>query len=195
MDEKLTWTEHVNGIIKSLVKYFGIFNSIKHYISTQLAKQLYYAFIYPRLKYGIEVYGSCNKNLINKLQVVQNKMLKLLLNRTRRTNTDKLHYELKLMKFNDIYNYSLALFTYDSLYKECPLPLHNYFTFCTNNTRQAGQLLVRRTRTKLGDSTVRIKSARLWNSLDQCIRNQTNKNTMKRHLKSYFISKYQTQVR
>ena len=41
----------------TLVKYFGIFNQLKDYVSNQLARKLYYAFVYSNISYGIEVYG------------------------------------------------------------------------------------------------------------------------------------------
>ena len=58
LDETLLWNDHVNELSKSLVKYFGIFNHIKNKITLKVARQLYYAFIFSRMKYGIEIYGS-----------------------------------------------------------------------------------------------------------------------------------------
>ena len=54
LDEKLYWHEHVDQICASLVKYFGIFNHIKNFVSKRIARQLYFAFIYYRIQYGIE---------------------------------------------------------------------------------------------------------------------------------------------
>ena len=53
IDENLNWNEHVNSLCKSLLKYFGIFNKIKNFISNKIARQLYFAFIYSRINYGI----------------------------------------------------------------------------------------------------------------------------------------------
>ena len=51
VDETLNWNEHVDKLCKSLLKYFGIFNQIKHKIATKIARQIYYAFIYSRIKF------------------------------------------------------------------------------------------------------------------------------------------------
>ena len=88
LDEHLYWHEHVDQICASLVKYFGIFNHIKKIVSLRISKQLYYAFIYSRIQYGIEACGSCAKETMSKLQIMQNKLLKLLLKWDRRTPTD-----------------------------------------------------------------------------------------------------------
>ena len=62
----------------TLVKYFGIFNQLKDYVSNQSARKLYYAFVYSNISYGIEVYGSCSDTSLDRLQDIQNKLLKLL---------------------------------------------------------------------------------------------------------------------
>ena len=48
-------------------------------VSNQLARKLYYVFVYSNISYGIEVYGSCSDTSLDRLQVIQNKLLKLLL--------------------------------------------------------------------------------------------------------------------
>ena len=62
----------------TLVKYFGICNQLKDYVSNQSARKLYYAFVYSNISYGIEVYGSCSDTSLHRLQDIQNKLLKSL---------------------------------------------------------------------------------------------------------------------
>ena len=54
----LNWNEHVNELIKSPIKYFGIFKLIKYKITPVVVQELYYAFIYSVIRYVIELYGS-----------------------------------------------------------------------------------------------------------------------------------------
>ena len=103
LDEKLYWHEHVDQICASLVKYFGIFNHIKNFVSKRITRQLYFAFIYSRIQYGIETYGTCAKETLAKVQIMQNKLLKLLLKWDRRTPTDLVHYHLSILKINDMH--------------------------------------------------------------------------------------------
>ena len=110
IDEKLKWDIHIDSLIKSLVKYFGIFNHIKDYVSTHLARQMYYAFVYCRINYGVEVYSSWSNKLMDKVQVVQNKLLKLLLSRHPRSNTNELHNDLGILKMYHISEISAIIF-------------------------------------------------------------------------------------
>ena len=87
LDGTLDLSEHVSILCKSLLKYFGIFNHIKYKVSPKIARHIYYAFIYSRIQYGIEVYSSFSETHINRLQVMQKKLLKLILMLDRLTTT------------------------------------------------------------------------------------------------------------
>ena len=110
IDENLYWNAHVDIVCTSLVKYFGIFNHIKPFITSRTARELYCVFINSRIDYGIEVYGHCAYEHLSKLQTLQNKLLKLLLKLDRRTSTNKLHRDLSLLKVSDIHAVSLLCF-------------------------------------------------------------------------------------
>ena len=79
-------------------------NQLKFYVSNQLARKLYYAFVYSNISYGIEVYVSCSDTSLDRLQVIQNKLLKLLLRLDPSTSTNLLLSELNILKVKDLYN-------------------------------------------------------------------------------------------
>jgi len=54
IDEKMTWTTHINEISKTISKNLGILNKAKSYFSTTTLQTLYYTLIYPHLTYGID---------------------------------------------------------------------------------------------------------------------------------------------
>ena len=101
LDETLNWNEHVNEICKSIIKYFCIFNRFKYKITPVVVRQLYYAFIHSRIKYGIELYGSSSASNMNKVQVIQNKLLKMVLKLDRLMPTNDLHKIIKILKIDD----------------------------------------------------------------------------------------------
>ena len=65
-------------------------------------RQLYYAFIYSRIKYGIELYGSSSASNMNKVQVIQNKLLKMVLKLDRLMATNDLHKNIQILKIDDV---------------------------------------------------------------------------------------------
>ena len=106
-DETLKLNEHVDYVCNSLIKYFGIFNHMKNNATKPIVGQLYYAFIYSKIKYGIEAYGNTSAKNIYRIQVILNKLLKLILRWDRQTSTNFVHSDLKILKVQDIYNYKI----------------------------------------------------------------------------------------
>ena len=80
IDDKLNWKLQSNELARNLVKTASTLKFIRNHIPYQCKKQLYYAYAYSKIIYGIEVYDNANKTNINKLQVLQNRILKILYN-------------------------------------------------------------------------------------------------------------------
>ena len=103
LNETSKLIELVDIVFNSFIKYFGIFNHIKNKVSKPIMRQHYYAFIYSKAKYGVEVCGNTSARNISRIQVIQNKFLKLILSWDWQTPTNFLHSDLKIPKVEDIY--------------------------------------------------------------------------------------------
>ena len=163
LDETLNWNEHVNELCKSLIKYFGIFNHIKYKITPVVVRQLYYAFIYSRIIYGIELYGSSSASNMNKVQVIQNKLLKMVLKLDRLMPTNDLHKNIKILKIDDIHRCNTLGLVNEMVSDRCPAIFRNYFEIKQNSydLRTRDQLTIPLTRLTLGQHAVRVIGASL----------------------------------
>ena len=168
LDENVTWEPHINSIIKSLQPYFGVFYNIRSFINLPTARSIYFSTIYSRIKYGIEIYGSATKRLTNKLQVMQNKLLKVLLNKNRRYSTNALHSYVNILNVDDICNSALLNFVYDCIAEDPIDSFTDFFALRQNfhpyNTRQHHDIQQRRPNTQYGKSTTHYKGSDLWNN-------------------------------
>ena len=131
--------------------------------------------MYSNISYGIEVYGSCSDTSLDRLQVKQNKLLKLLLRLDPYTGTNFLHSELNILKVKDLYNTSLLLFVHANLHNKAIIltaAVKKYFVRrnSANNTRQTGHLEYRRARLDLGTSRVQYHAVELWDLLSDVIK-------------------------
>jgi hypothetical protein len=186
IDDKLCWDNHINSVCKNLLRYFGIFNHIKTTTTQGTARQIYFAFIYSRISYGIEVTGSCSNRLLSKLQVIQNKLLKLLLRLDRMTATNHMHSKLHLLKVEDIFKMKTLLFVNKCLTGNCPPHFAQYFSWREHNYNIRNKLLVsHRSRTTCGSLCVSRLGAQMWNNLDRELKaKHTQKNFKKIYVKS-----------
>ena len=192
IDDMLKWNDHVNYVCKSLMKYFGIFNNIKHYVTSKIARQLYFSFVFSRICYGIEVYGTCSLQLINKMQTIQNRLLKMLLNLDIRSSTNSLHHNLNILKITDIYKVNIVNFTNKWLRDELPLCFKTYFQIHqpVYSTRSASSLCEKRYRTVGGSLCIKLQGSKLVNNLNASIQSLKGRKCLKKKYAKYIISTY-----
>ena len=60
-------------------------------VTTVVKKMLYFAFIHSEMAYGIEVYGNTFSSYLNKLIILNNKILRILQNAPRETHVADLY--------------------------------------------------------------------------------------------------------
>ena len=75
IDHDLKWHNHVSSIAQKLANAARILCTIRHYVNKSTLRSLYFSFVYPHLKYGIIVWGNSNKSVLQSLQVMQNKII------------------------------------------------------------------------------------------------------------------------
>ena len=131
LDEHLTWNNHITEVCNKLKRYFKIFYFIRNFVNIEQIRTIYYAFIFSRIKYGIPTFGFTDENKLKRLQVLQNKLLKVLLAKNYKYSTNKLHNELKLIKVKDIAKLEASTFIHNYFNNKLPPIFNNYSTLIT----------------------------------------------------------------
>jgi len=66
IDNTLTWSHHIDTIYSKLMKYVGIFYKIRSKLPLSILRNIYYAFVYPHILYGIEIYANTSSTHFKK---------------------------------------------------------------------------------------------------------------------------------
>ena len=194
IDEKLNWHEHVNYVCSSLIKFFGIFSKIKHFMNKNTARNIYFALINSRINYGIEVYGKCAASYMSKIQTLQNKLMKMLLQLHYRTPTDDLHAMLNILKVNDMFKTNILSFVNRCLLFDVPPVFYDYFKYQeVNYNLRFKRLEVPRFRNNYGMFRVAVQGADLWNNIPDTLSCFTVKKCFKEHVVKHHIGTYTNQ--
>ena len=171
LDEHLTWNQHIIEVCNKLKSLFHIFYNIRRYLSKENIKTLYYTLIYSRIKYGLIVYGQASITKLNKIQTLQNRLLKILSSKKFRYSTDRLHDEFEILKVKDMVKQEVLTFVFNYFNNNLPDVFNNYYETLASghglNTRY-GSFLIRKIKhkTKIGAHTIKIQGPDLWNKLD-----------------------------
>ena len=194
LDENLSWSGHINKLCNSLTKIGNAFKVIKYRIPDKNKVQLYYAYVYSKIQYGIEVYGRCNMKTIKKVQTKQNRALKILYSKDHLTPTITIHKELVLLKVTEIHKVAILKFVFrqnkeltPSIFKDTfktNLEVHTY------NTRQKNNLHIIQPNNNFSKYTVRFQGPKPWNSIPTNIRSSKSIKSFARNVKQHFINSY-----
>ena len=57
VDEHLNWNNHITHVAKKIGRGIGIMVKLRHYLTPQMLKNIYYCLVYSHLSYGIHVWG------------------------------------------------------------------------------------------------------------------------------------------
>ena len=80
IDSTLTWHSHIENISKKMSKALGLLYKIRPFVNIKIMKTLYYALVYPHILYAIEVWGSAGITILNRLLVLQKRIVMELSN-------------------------------------------------------------------------------------------------------------------
>ena len=199
LDENLTWNLHINEICNKLKRYFHIFYNIRHLLSKDNIKTIYYALIYSRIKYGISVYGQASNTKLNKVQKLQNQLLKVLSGKKFRFPTDELHDEFELLTVKDISEQEILTFVHNFFSNNLPPVFDGYFETLASrhnrNTRNGSSLLkIPRHPTNITESSIKIMGAKLWNKLDKTLKSITKAKKFKSKFKMSRLKAYKLKI-
>jgi hypothetical protein len=78
IDEGLTFRQHVNYVACKVNSVTSMLYKRRDYLPYNTRRNLYFALIQCRIKYGIEVYGNTTWNILQPLHVANNRALRSL---------------------------------------------------------------------------------------------------------------------
>lgn len=87
VDQNLNWKENSDNLANKISKNLNILKHIKKYLDSSALHKLVYTLIHPHLTHGNIVWGNNYKTITGKIQILQNKSIRLLFKGSGYTNT------------------------------------------------------------------------------------------------------------
>ena len=115
LDSTLSFNHHVNTVIKTVAYKISLMAKIRRYLESETALKIYKSMILPYFDYADVVYGAANVTLLDKLQRLQNRGLKICKGFDKRFNTEQLHTLTKCPKLKHRRTAHVNNFMYDKL--------------------------------------------------------------------------------
>ena len=110
VDSTLTWKPQISELSKKLARTCSIFFRMRHYVTPETLKLLYYSLLYLFLSYDIVVWGSTHLTILDHLFKVLQRVIHAISFKNRATHTTPLFYELRMLTLHDIHSLKLLCF-------------------------------------------------------------------------------------
>ena len=96
LSSDLTWHDHTDDMITKINQRLGVLRRVKEFPDLDTRSLLYTSLVLPLFDYGKTIWGDKNNsNLMNSLQVLENKAAKIILDQHPRSSSTKALEELK----------------------------------------------------------------------------------------------------
>lgn len=190
MDSQLTWNTQIDYIRNKLSSLLGSLRNIVRCIPRKLRYTIYNTLVKPHLMYLIEIWGSAAKTKLANLQIIQNKIIKMLFNYPYLTATSKIYEDTKIMNIRQLYTYNVCIFVRKALSKtiHTNITLKKYKHVTKRSTRRASLIVLPKARTNYGKKTITFEGVQLFNKVPSHIKNVSSHNAFKYQLAQYLTA-------
>ena len=200
IDSHLNWNFHIDELSTKLSRAVGMLAKIRHYVNHTTLKMIYHGIFSSLMLYGSQIWGQSNKSIL-KMEKLQNKALRIMNFKSKRSPADSLYKKCEILKFEDNIKLSNFLFAHDNLKGNLPsslcdsLKLVESVHFHETRNWNTKQLCVPAIRTKTcGTDSIKSKSVSIWNEINgQFLAKQfcnQKRSFCKSFVKDYFINSY-----
>lgn len=191
-DNKLSWSTHLNFLIKKLSMIAGLFKKIGKVCPKRTLNSIYYALFNSHLIYGILVWSCASKSKINKIKIIQNRAIRNLFNIKKRESTKQMYKTLNIFPVNAIIKYTQSIHVHNILHSHIHSNSQTLLLKCnhTYNTRRPNHLVLGRNKTtRMGLNSVIYRSIKTYNQLPEEFKDLSKskfKITVRKHVLNEF---------
>ena len=112
IDPQLTWKHHIDLLCNKISKTIGVLYKIKHLVPRRVLISLYNSLILPNLSYCNVAWGNTFQSYLNRLYILQKRVVRLITSSHYRASTAVLFKELNILIVFDIYEHQMGIFMF-----------------------------------------------------------------------------------
>lgn len=175
LDQHLSYDKHISNLVPGLTRAVGLLSKIRHYVPQSTLRSIYFSLFHSKLIYGLQIWIHGNKELIKKVQTIQNKALRVISFKNYREHSSPLYKKLNILKLSDYVKLLNCLLIHDKFNNKLPdvfhdfvLPVNEIHSYNTRNSCK--NVVIPQSNTFIyGSRSVTSSCTRDWNQLQKLI--------------------------
>ena len=186
IDETLSFSYHIYQLQKKIVAFMFALKRIRQLISDKTALVLYHSYIHSRLSYMNAIWEPIPKYLMDSLEIIQRKALRIVLCKDRDVDHSELYSE-KILPVSAQCRLSSAILTFKMINNTAKInfPMQYMNQRHEYATRNANDIIIPHTHTQLGANNFFIRAFRNFNTIPLAIKRFSSLNIFKTRYREY----------
>ena len=127
MDNKLCWKTHIDDIVTRLSRVCGVIYKLGYLVPTYTLKLVYYSMFNSTLQYSLINWGRACKTHLQKISVLQNKIIRACLFCPKYHPTTTIYSKFEILRLEDMINMEFAKFMFKYSNNMLPKSFDSYF--------------------------------------------------------------------
>lgn len=185
IDDKLSFKQHIDHIVKKIAKKFGVLCRLSKELSQWSLIFLYKALISPHFDFCPSIVYLANEQQMNRLQKLQNKVMRLILKCNRRTPRRVMLETLQWLSVRQRVTFLTLMLVHKIAKGQAPEYLNERIKrgrdIHSHRTRFADEIRTASFSLASSQNSLYYKGIKLYNNLPSEVKNEDNFNVFKRH--------------
>ena len=181
IDDKLSWEPHIDYVCQKISKTCRFLTKLRHYLDTPMLRTVYYALVFPYIRYCNTSWGNAAQIHMEKLNRLHNKVIKIIAFAPYRgSDVTQIFFDLELLPTDEIYTLEVGKLMYKYKQNLLPKVFDGYFTTVSQThghfTRSSARNDYRapQARSNYGLNRLKNEGVKIWNGFSAEIRNSGN---------------------
>ena len=190
IDQHLTWKPHIEMVSNKISRTIGYINRIKKFLPNSILILLYNSLILSYFDYCSTIWGTSADCYISRLQKLQNRYARMILQADIRTSHKLMLSQLGWQSVKQRITYQYNLFTFKIINDLVPKYLQPLLCFrdIPVFTRNTNPLYFKTPRTEYFNRSFHVHASKLWNQLPTDIQNIHSLDIFKRESKKVSLN-------
>ena len=188
IDSYLKWDTHITMVRSKVARAIGRVHRLKHLLPKRILLLLYYSLVLPHLDYCNVIWGRTTQSNLQKLQTLQNRYARMILNAEFLTPHKQMLQTLHWQSVTQRIQYNTGLMMYKIMNDLAPAYLQSLVekrdVQIVTRYAIACPLLIQKPRTDYYKKSFHYQGSLLWNNLPDCVRSSHSLVQYKKHIKS-----------
>ena len=127
IDKNLAWSRHIHHVNLKLSKGIGVLCKLRHLVSSNMLRSLYFTFIQPHIDYGLINWGCASTINLDSVRKNIKKAIRLISLQKKESHCQPRFAKLKLLDFDQYYQLSTAKFMWNLSNNKLPHSISSMF--------------------------------------------------------------------